>query len=53
MSTALFVVQCFNGLQLGILLFLVAAGLTLVFGVSWTSSISRTACSTCWAPIWR
>ena len=33
MSTTLFVVQLFNGLQLGILLFLVAAGLTLVFGV--------------------
>ena len=33
MSTSLFVVQCFNGLQLGVLLFLVAAGLTLVFGV--------------------
>ena len=30
---SLFVVQCFNGLQLGVLLFLVAAGLTLVFGV--------------------
>ena len=33
MSVSLFVVQLFNGLQLGILLFLVAAGLTLVFGV--------------------
>jgi branched-chain amino acid transport system permease protein len=33
MSSALFLVQLFNGLQLGILLFLVAAGLTLVFGV--------------------
>jgi branched-chain amino acid transport system permease protein len=33
MSTSLFVVQLFNGLQLGILLFLVAGGLTLVFGV--------------------
>jgi branched-chain amino acid transport system permease protein len=33
MSATLFVVQLFNGLQLGILLFLVAAGLTLVFGV--------------------
>ena len=33
MSTSLFVVQLFNGLQLGILLFLIAAGLTLVFGV--------------------
>ena len=33
MSTTLFVVQVLNGLQLGILLFLVAAGLTLVFGV--------------------
>ncbi len=33
MSGALFLVQCLNGLQLGILLFLIAAGLTLVFGV--------------------
>ncbi|MBO0763603.1 MAG: branched-chain amino acid ABC transporter permease [Hyphomicrobiaceae bacterium] len=33
MSATLFVVQVLNGLQLGILLFLVAAGLTLVFGV--------------------
>jgi branched-chain amino acid transport system permease protein len=33
MSTTLDVVQVLNGLQLGVLLFLVAAGLTLVFGV--------------------
>ena len=33
MSTSLFLVQLLNGLQLGVLLFLVAAGLTLVFGV--------------------
>ncbi|MEM6945709.1 MAG: branched-chain amino acid ABC transporter permease, partial [Pseudomonadota bacterium] len=33
MSTALFLIQLLNGLQLGVLLFLVAAGLTLVFGV--------------------
>ncbi len=33
MSTTLLVVQCLNGLQLGVLLFLIAAGLTLVFGV--------------------
>ncbi len=33
MSLTLFVVQTLNGLQLGVLLFLVAAGLTLVFGV--------------------
>ena len=33
MSTALLAVQTFNGLQLGVLLFLIAAGLTLVFGV--------------------
>src|SRR6516162_4730981 len=33
MSTTLLVVQILNGLQLGVLLFLVAAGLTLVFGV--------------------
>jgi branched-chain amino acid transport system permease protein len=33
MSLTLFVVQLLNGLQLGLLLFLIAAGLTLVFGV--------------------
>lgn len=33
MSTALLLVQMLNGVQFGILLFLVAAGLTLVFGV--------------------
>src|SRR5580704_8401679 len=33
MSTALLIVQALNGLQLGVLLFLIAAGLTLVFGV--------------------
>jgi branched-chain amino acid transport system permease protein len=33
MSTALLLVQTLNGLQLGVLLFLIAAGLTLVFGV--------------------
>ena len=33
MTTTLLLVQLLNGLQLGVLLFLVAAGLTLVFGV--------------------
>jgi branched-chain amino acid transport system permease protein len=33
MNTTLVLIQLLNGLQLGILLFLVAAGLTLVFGV--------------------
>src|SRR3954467_14400693 len=33
MSSTLLVVQILNGLQLGVLLFLIAAGLTLVFGV--------------------
>lgn len=33
MSAALLLIQILNGLQLGILLFLIAAGLTLVFGV--------------------
>ncbi|MDQ2082491.1 branched-chain amino acid ABC transporter permease [Xanthobacteraceae bacterium Astr-EGSB] len=33
MSTTLLIVQILNGLQLGVLLFLIAAGLTLVFGV--------------------
>jgi branched-chain amino acid transport system permease protein len=33
MTPALFIMQCLNGLQLGVLLFLMAAGLTLVFGI--------------------
>ena len=33
MSTSLLIVQTLNGLQFGVLLFLIAAGLTLVFGV--------------------
>jgi branched-chain amino acid transport system permease protein len=33
MSTALFLEQILNGLQLGVMLFLMAAGLTLIFGV--------------------
>jgi len=33
MTSTLFFVQVLNGLQLGVLLFLIAAGLTLVFGV--------------------
>src|ERR1700728_1726211 len=33
MSSTLFLVQVLNGLQFGVLLFLIAAGLTLVFGV--------------------
>jgi branched-chain amino acid transport system permease protein len=33
MTTSLLLVQTLNGLQLGVLLFLIAAGLTLVFGV--------------------
>jgi len=33
MTTELLLIQALNGLQLGVLLFLVAAGLTLVFGV--------------------
>ncbi|WP_412051192.1 branched-chain amino acid ABC transporter permease [Hoeflea sp. Naph1] len=33
MSVALFIEQILNGLQLGVMLFLMAAGLTLIFGV--------------------
>ena len=33
MDLATFLVQCLNGLQYGLLLFLVAAGLTLIFGI--------------------
>lgn len=34
MNLTLAIMQCLNGLQLGILLFLMAAGLTLVFGIA-------------------
>jgi branched-chain amino acid transport system permease protein len=33
MTAGLFLTQALNGLQLGVLLFLLAAGLTLVFGI--------------------
>ena len=33
MDVATFLVQCLNGLQYGLLLFLVASGLTLIFGI--------------------
>src|SRR5213082_2304127 len=33
MDTATFLVQCLNAVQNGLLLFLVASGLTLVFGI--------------------
>ena len=33
MTWGLFLTQALNGLQLGVLLFLLAAGLTLVFGI--------------------
>lgn len=33
MNTTLFITQALNGLQLGVLLFLLASGLTLVFGI--------------------
>src|ERR1044071_8269125 len=33
MSSALLIEQILNGLQLGVMLFLMAAGLTLIFGV--------------------
>ena len=33
MDIAVFLVQCLNALQYGLLLFLVASGLTLIFGI--------------------
>ena len=33
MTTSLFFIQILNGLQLGVLLFMLSAGLTLVFGI--------------------
>ena len=33
MTLATFLIQCLNALQYGLLLFLVASGLTLIFGI--------------------
>jgi len=33
MDLATFLIQCLNALQYGLLLFLVASGLTLIFGI--------------------
>ena len=33
MTLSLFLIQLLNGLQLGVLLFMLSAGLTLVFGI--------------------
>ena len=33
MTLSLFLIQVLNGLQLGVLLFMLSAGLTLVFGI--------------------
>ena len=33
MDIAVFLVQCLNAVQYGLLLFLVASGLTLIFGI--------------------
>ena len=33
--------QCLNGIQLGMLLFLLAAGLTLIVGGSWLAAEGR------------
>ena len=33
MTFATFLIQCLNSLQYGLLLFLVASGLTLIFGI--------------------
>ena len=43
MTLSLFVEQVFNGLQLGMLLFLVAVGVTLVFGVMNLVNLSQGA----------
>ena len=39
----LFIEQCLNGLQFGLLLFLLAAGLTLVFGIMDLVNLARLA----------
>ena len=41
MTTLLLVEQVLNGLQFGIMLFLMAAGLTLVFGVMGLMNVER------------
>ncbi len=55
MSFTLFflIIQILNGLQLGVLLFLIAAGLTLVFGVMDFINLAHGVQLRCWAPISR
>jgi len=50
MSTTLLIVQTLNGLQLGVLLFLIAAGLTLVFGVMDFINLARATAVTVPSP---
>ena len=56
MDGALMLIQMLNGLQLGVLLFLLAAGLTLVFGIMDFINPPMVR-SICWArlsvPRWR
>ena len=50
MSASLLLVQALNGLQLGVLLFLIAAGLTLVFGVLDLVNLAHGTQLHCWVP---
>ena len=43
MDFATFLVQCLNALQYGLLLFLVASGLTLIFGVMGVINVTQGA----------
>ena len=47
-----FLAQLLNGIQYGLLLFLIASGLTLIFGVMGIINLAQARCS-CWAPTGR
>jgi branched-chain amino acid transport system permease protein len=49
----LVLIQILNGLQYGLLIFLAASGLTLVFGILGVINLSHGYISTCSAPISR
>ena len=52
MTGLLLVEQALNGAQFGLMLFLLAAGLTIVFGVMDMINLAMARC-TWWAPSWR
>ena len=51
MSAILIIEQILNGLQFGVMLFLMAAGLTLIFGVMGLINLAHGSLSLGWSPV--